>query len=240
MISDRQVQQFNEQGYFIWEDAFSEAELAPVEAEIDRHVEEANRRLRESGSGGISRADEIVFTAFLAEKSGLLRRFVSGGRFAQTMGRLVGPDVRLYWNQAVYKYPETEKEFPWHQDNGYTPLDPEQYYTCWVSLNGASVENGCVWVLPGSHKEGTRPHENSPIGRVGYTGGERGVPVELPRGGMGVFSSLTLHRSGPNLTDGVRKGYIVQFIPAHARSATSGADFSDRIWILKDGGRPTE
>lgn len=238
MINETHIRQFQERGYFILENAFGEEELRAVEQELDRHVNEANERLRQSGAGGISRADEIVFTAFLAEKSDLLREFVSSPAFVNLTSQLIGPNVRLYWNQAVYKYPETEKEFPWHQDNGYTPLDPEQYYTCWISLNGASVENGCVWVLPGSHKGGTRPHENSPIGRVGYKGEEKGVPVQLPRGGMGVFSSLTLHRSGPNLTDGVRKGYIVQYIPAHARSATSGADFSDRIWIVQDGSRP--
>ena len=42
---------------------------------------------------------------------------------------LLGPDVRLYWDQAVYKKPETPREFPWHQDTGYVFTEPQDYLT---------------------------------------------------------------------------------------------------------------
>jgi ectoine hydroxylase-related dioxygenase (phytanoyl-CoA dioxygenase family) len=145
--------------------------------------------------------------------------------------------VRLYWNQAVFKYPETPQEFPWHQDNGYTPLDPEQYYTCWLALSDATLENGCIWVLPQSHKLGTQPHERTALGQVGYFGDDPGVAVPLKRGSMAVFSSLLFHRSGSNLTGDVRKAYIIQYIPAHARNARNNEPFTDRMWVAKCGKR---
>ena len=64
------------------------------------------------------------------------------------MHDLIGPDVRLYWDQAVYKKPGTE-EFRWHQDNGYTFIEPQQYLTCWVALTDTDEKNGCPWVVPG-------------------------------------------------------------------------------------------
>ncbi|MEO2006238.1 MAG: phytanoyl-CoA dioxygenase family protein [Candidatus Poribacteria bacterium] len=238
LVTDAQKQQFVDIGYFILEDLFDADEMDAVEAVIDSRVEEANDGLKVSGGQGISRPNEIVFTAFLAEKDDSLLEFVKGPKFVDITTRIIGPDVRLYWNQAVYKFPETHKEFPWHQDNGYTPVDPEQYYTCWLALGDATIDNGCVWLLPGSHKDGTRPHTDSDIGRVGYTGEDEGVPVAMKRGSMAVFSSLLLHRSGQNVTQGeVRKGYIVQFIPSHTRSATTGEAFTDRLWVAKEGVR---
>ena len=67
---------------------------------------------------------------------------------------LIGPDVRLYWDQAVYKKPGTESPFPWHQDNGYAFVEPQQYLTCWVALTDATEDNGCPWVVPGLHRRG--------------------------------------------------------------------------------------
>ena len=182
MVTEAQKQQFVERGFFIAEDLFDGDEMDAIESIIDGCVEDANDGLKVSGGAGISRPNEIVFTAFLAEKNDVLKEFVKGPKFVDITTGIIGPDVRLYWNQAVYKFPETHKEFPWHQDNGYTPVDPEQYYTCWVALQDATIDNGCVWVLPGSHTEGTLPHADSDLGRVGYDGESDGVAVELKRG----------------------------------------------------------
>ena len=59
-----------------------------------------------------------------------------------------------------------EKEFPWHQDDGYTPVAPSPYLTLWLALNDATEDNGCIWVLPGSHKCGLVEHKPSPIGLI--------------------------------------------------------------------------
>ena len=237
IVSPENKRQFEEVGFFVLEDLFSDAEIDGVAVELQRYIDETNAQLRQSGGRGISRPDEIVFTAFIAEKCDAVRTFIKNDTFVEITRELIGDNVRLYWNQAVFKYPETQQEFPWHQDNGYTPLDPEQYYTCWLALSDSTLENGCIWVLPGTHKLGTQPHSDSEIGRVGYKGDETGVPVPLTKGSMAVFSSLTMHRSGANTTDGVRKAYIVQYIPAHAKNATNNVPFTDRLWVVRDGVR---
>jgi len=237
LITETQKKQFAETGFFILEHFFDEAEINDLTQEIAVYADETNRQLRAAGGKGISRPDEITFTAFIAEKNEKIRAFVKQDKFVQLTTALIGPDVRLYWNQAVFKYPETRKEFPWHQDDGYTPLDPAQYYTCWLALSDATVENGCIWVLPESHKNGIQPHRRTELGHVGYFGDDPGVPVPLKKGSMAVFSSLLFHRSGPNVTNGVRKAYIIQYIPAHARNARNNEPFTDRLWVAKDGKR---
>ena len=72
--------------------------------------------------------------------------------------------MRLYWDQAVYKKPGTKDEFPWHQDNGYTYIEPQAYLTCWVALTDTDESNGCPWVMPGLHRRGLSSHENTDLG----------------------------------------------------------------------------
>lgn len=145
-------------------------------------------------------------------------------------------DARLYWEQAVAKPPQARTELPWHQDNGYTPLIPEEYVTCWLALDDATLDNGCIWVIPGSHKQGTVPHHagSGPF-RVGHDGDEDGVPVPVSRGDVLVFSSLIMHRSGPNTTDRHRRAWIIQFCPGHAQSALSGKLLDDRLLVAQNG-----
>jgi phytanoyl-CoA hydroxylase len=158
-------------------------------------------------------------------------------RWAPIVLPLLGTgNARLYWEQAVAKPPQARTELPWHQDNGYTPLVPEEYVTCWLALDDADVDNGCIWVIPGSHHQGTqRHHAGAGPFRVGHDGGEEGVAVPVRRGDVLVFSSLIMHRSGPNVTDRNRRAWIIQFCPAHARSALSGKLLDDRLLVARDG-----
>ena len=200
------------------EDALAPAELEALVEAIDpfeARQEEALRAM-EGGRFFIARADEITFTTHLVVRSALLRRFTSSALFADVCADLIGPDVRLYWDQAVYKKPGTESPFPWHQDNGYAFVEPQQYLTCWVALTDATEENGCPWVVPGLHRLGTLAHEYSDIGFVCLHDPEHAVAVPASAGSIVVFSSLTPHSTGPNRTDAVRKAYIVQFAPTGA------------------------
>jgi ectoine hydroxylase-related dioxygenase (phytanoyl-CoA dioxygenase family) len=130
---------------------------------------------------------------------------------------LIGPDVRLYWDQAVYKKPEKPRRFPWHQDNGYTFVEPQAYLTVWLALTDATVTNGCPHVAPGVHRAGTLRHEFvDPLGFECFATYDGAVAAEVPAGGAVVFSSLTPHFTGPNTTDSVRKAYILQYAPPGA------------------------
>jgi ectoine hydroxylase-related dioxygenase (phytanoyl-CoA dioxygenase family) len=218
-VSEAQARAYREQGFFVLEDAFSPEEVEAVIAAIDplEDQTEAFLRTREDGKLFIARAGEITFTPGLVTRSDVLRDFCAHPVFADIGHDLIGPDVRLYWEQSVYKKPGTEQEFPWHQDNGYTYIEPQQYVTCWVALTDATAENGCPWVAPGLHTRGTLDHWLTELGWCCLRGEVEAVPAPARAGSVVVFSSLTPHRTGPNLTDGVRKAYIVQLAADGAR-----------------------
>ena len=225
-LSDDQARQYDELGFFVVEDALSRSTLDTLTAAIDPFETEQEEALRAMDGGRffIARADEITFTTHLVLRSTLLRDFTRSALFADLCADLVGPDVRLYWDQAVYKKPGTESPFPWHQDNGYAFVEPQQYLTCWVALTDATEDNGCPWVVPGLHRLGTLAHEYTDIGFVCLREPADARQVPVAAGSIVVFSSLSPHSTGPNRTDGVRKAYIVQFAPDGAVVTRRGPD----------------
>lgn len=180
----------------------------------------------------------LSYKPMLHLTSAPLRAVACDPRWASVVLPLLGGDVRLFWEQAVVKPPHARTELPWHQDSGYTPTVPEEYVTCWLALDDADTSNGCLWVQPGSHLHGRRRHTNSGTGpfRVGDDRGEAGEPVPVRRGDVLVFSSLLLHRSGPNTTGRPRRAWILQYCVASATSALSGKPLDDRL-LVAEGGR---
>jgi len=225
-VTDAQARAFDEQGVFVLEDALDLETVSRVIAEIDPVEErvEAFLQGRPDGKLFIARARAITFATHLVLRSAALRAFCASPLFQDLGHDLVGPDVRLYWDQAVYKKPEAERDFPWHQDNGYAFVEPQQYLTCWIALTDATLENGCPWVAPGLHRRGTLRHWLTDTGWRCLDEAPDAVPVPVRAGSVVVFSSLTPHRTGPNRSAAVRKAYIVQLAPDGARLVQAGAD----------------
>ncbi len=248
IISEDQARQYDEQGFFIFEDAFDVETMRELIAVIDPIEEALATFVREKfdGKAFIMRSDEITFSTHIVTQSEVARDFTRSPFFRDLTHDLLGPDVRLYWDQSVYKKPNTRDVFPWHQDNGYTYVEPQHYLTCWVSLTDADEENGCPMVYPGIHRGGTLDHQLTDLG-WDCVGDEEVDAIAAPvrAGSVVVFSSLTPHMTVPNLTsDRVRKSYIVQFAPDGAEVLTekdgevirTRADAEDRQYrILKDG-----
>lgn len=219
-LTQQQADQFNRDGFIVLDDVFSDAEVAPVLAAIDeleaRTVEFLDRM--EGGRISIAEQGAITFSLFPVNSSPAARSFAAHPVFADLCHDLIGPDVRLYHDQAVYKKPEKPRRFPWHQDNGYTFVTPQQYLTCWVALTDATLDNGCPQVVPGLHRLGTLQHHFvDPLGWEIFEDHPDAVVAPVRKGGIVVFSSLSPHLTGPNTTDAVRKAYILQYAPEGAQ-----------------------
>ena len=215
-----QVRQFDEDGYLVVRDVVAPDMLAEVVGELDGFEAEMDALLRTRADGRLSIAETgaITFSLHLVTRSARLRALSAHPLIAGICRDLVGPDVRLYWDQAVYKKPEKPRRFPWHQDNGYTFIEPQQYLTVWLALTDATEENGCPWVVPGLHRRGTlRHHFVDPLGWECLKDPAGAIAAPVPAGGAVVFSSLTPHLTGPNTTDAVRKASILQYAPYGAQ-----------------------
>lgn len=248
-LTDEQARQFDRDGFVVLPNVIDAEVIAEITEELDRFEAkmEAFLQTRPDGRASIAESGAITFTAQLLKRSDLLRQFATREIFLDLCRDLVGPDVNMYWDQAVYKKSEKPRRFPWHQDNGYTYIEPQDYLTCWVPLVHATVENGCPMVAPGLHRMGTLEHHYvDPLGFECLTDYE-GVAAEVKAGGVVVFSSLTPHLTGPNRTEAVRKAYILQYAPAGAMKqlgdAIAGpptreepcADPDHQFPILRDG-----
>lgn len=213
-LTPEHVDQFNADGFFVLRDAFTAGEIAEVRAAIDpfeeAHVAYARER---GGKVRLTDADAITFTLHLVRKSPVLKAFSAHPTIRGVCHDLIGPDVRLYWDQAVYKKTEKVQEFPWHQDNGYSFVVPQQYLTLWVPLMDVDEANGCPWIAPGLHRLGTLEHRTTDIGLVCLDAAPEAVAAPARVGDVVVFSSLAPHRTGPNTSDAVRKAYILQYAP---------------------------
>jgi phytanoyl-CoA hydroxylase len=226
LVSEDQARCYDHLGYFVLEDAFDADQVASIIDAIDPLEAQMEETLRQQEGGKlfIARANEITFTTHLVTHSEVLRRLASVSPLRDLAGDLIGPDVRLYWDQAVYKKPEASTSFPWHQDNGYAFLSPQQYLTCWIALTDATRDNGCPWVVPGLHRLGTLAHKLTDTGFVCLENPPGPVAIEVRAGSIVVFSSLTPHCTGPNRTADVRKSYIVQYAPDGAEVLVADRD----------------
>jgi phytanoyl-CoA hydroxylase len=239
----------------IVEDVLGGDELAQLVEELDGLEAGVDEMLAglENERFTIAERGAITFTIHAVLRSPAARAFSCNPTLTGIAADLLGPDVNLYWDQAVYKKPEKPRRFPWHQDTGYTFVEPQHYMTFWVALSDATMENGCPRILPGAHRSGTLLHRwVEPIGWECF-GSEpvaAPAPAELRAGSMVAFSSLTPHFTGPNLTDEVRKGYIVQYategtlrvegdwLNGQPPSGRLACDEPDRQYPVVRGGRP--
>jgi ectoine hydroxylase-related dioxygenase (phytanoyl-CoA dioxygenase family) len=226
LLESTQVKQFDEDGYLLLEGVLDVSQLATLTEALDQEERRTTDWLRTQpgGSFSIASAEEITFTTHIVTRVAEARAFARHPVFADLCRDLVGPVCRLYWDQAVYKKPEPQREFPWHQDNGYTFVEPQQYLTCWVPLTPATLMNGCPWVVPGLHRLGTLAHRTTRLGYQCLDDPEGAVGVEAQPGDVVVFSSLTPHRTGPNRTDRLRKAYILQYAPDGAETLIGSPD----------------
>ncbi|MDQ2651047.1 MAG: phytanoyl-CoA dioxygenase family protein [Actinomycetota bacterium] len=251
-ISAAQFQQFDQLGYVVVDDLLDAATLDAVTDEVDALVAAADRALEQAENGRMLIAEQgaITFRSHLLPESPVLRKLSRHETILGIALDLIGPDVNVYWDQAVYKKSEKPRRFPWHQDNGYGFVEPQQYLTVWIALNEAHVNNGCPWIAPGVHRQGTLRHRFvDPLGFECFSDAPSAVAAEVPAGGAAVFSSLTPHLTGPNITGEVRKTYILQYAPAGAQRLEGDpdagpparvvpADDPERQYPVLRGGRP--
>lgn len=133
---------------------------------------------------------------------------------------LIGTPISLYADQALLKPPLVGSEKLPHQDNAYFKVEPaDAVITCWCALDEATVENGCMHYLRGSHKLGLVDHKHIPGTPHLVPNGfepEKAVAVPIKSGGVIFHHSLTLHFSPTNYTPRWRRAFVCHFVRSDA------------------------
>jgi ectoine hydroxylase-related dioxygenase (phytanoyl-CoA dioxygenase family) len=219
-ITEAQRRMYHEEGYMFLEKAVPDATLEILRSECTALVGEQDAEMDRQGTTtlNLSRRNSRYFVFLASRSRPALGQFIFSDFMADICRATVGGNALLFWEQFVVKGTDKKgAEFGWHQDSGYVDHPHKPYVNAWIPLDDVSEENGTIYVLPFS-RAGTRDkieHRPDPDSkdRIGYFGPDRGIPFVAPAGSIAVFSSVTFHRSGANLTSKMRRAYAVQYSP---------------------------
>lgn len=225
-VDEQQARDYDELGFFVLRSVFDADTLRELDLAIEPGAALVRGLLEQLPGGRLSVAglDTQTVAPNMVGSSEVLAATCRHPALLGVCLDVLGPDVRLYWEQAVYKQPHSAAPVLWHQDNGYTYVEPQTYLTCWIAITDATVDNGCISVVPGAHLDGTLAHHETPIGQECWGDWDLAVDVPVAAGDVVVFSSLTPHATRENRTDDVRKAYIVQYVPDGAVARDPGPD----------------
>ena len=154
-ISEQAIEQFRRQGYMPIGPVLTAEELAETREAYDRifHGSEKPSSYRNLGQreGEAVSAGAVLQIIDMHRCDDAFRRLLHKPALLDWAAALMEtPNVRLYHDQGLYKPALHGDIVPWHQDNGYWKLEPPGAASCWIALDDATLENGCMWVLPGS------------------------------------------------------------------------------------------
>lgn len=166
----------------------------------------------------------------------LFETLVQHPRIKGVVQTLLGEEAILFGEMALSKPPFIGSEKPWHQDNAYFVYAPlTSVVTAWVALDDATVENGCMYTLPGGHRVGALKHVHGIDCQIAARRLDlsQSVPVELRAGGAMFFSGMLPHQTPPNRGPLRRRALQFQYRGVHTRALTK-EEYS-RVFVEADG-----
>jgi ectoine hydroxylase-related dioxygenase (phytanoyl-CoA dioxygenase family) len=154
--------------------------------------------------------------------------------------------LRIWHDQVQYKPPQHGGPTSWHQDHPLWPiLQPPDLISAWVALDDATVENGCMWMVPGSHLwgdqqawlaagPGFQPEHRDPS-RLPADARIRTEPVEVMKGECAFHHCLTWHGSPHNRSARPRRAIAVHYMPGHIRYEPTGGHVMESFVGVEKG-----
>jgi phytanoyl-CoA hydroxylase len=211
-IDDAAVAQYHRDGFLAVRNALPPADVAAA-------LESLESLLADSGNAPLQREREIDAVRKVldpADHDPVVRALASDDRIAGAVRRLLRrPDVDVWKTQALLKPPGGGREKPWHQDNAFFNLKPgSPIMGVWLALDEATPTNGCMHVIPGSHRAGPVVHfvrRDLQICDTDVRVTEQ-VAVPLPPGGILFFDGLLHHGTPANRTDTTRRALQFHYI----------------------------
>jgi non-heme Fe2+,alpha-ketoglutarate-dependent halogenase len=157
---------------------------------------------------------------------------IRDARVLDPIEQLIGPDI-LCWSTIFWIKDAGSKSFvSWHQDNTYWGLSSRNVVTAWFAISDASVEAGCMKVMPGTHRGETLAHEDTYDADNMLTRGQsirgldeaRAASMPLCAGELSLHNYCLAHGSGPNLSGDRRIGVSMHFMPPDTKQVVGAWD----------------
>lgn len=211
-LSDRALSAYEQDGFIAVADVFNETEIAEARAGLSDLIygrvpgyeglqPEPDQKECWQTLSPTERADRVRKVWLFCDYEPRLRKLAHAqANIQRIVSHLLGEPCQLIQDMALLKPPFIGTEKPWHQDAAYFGWGPpEKIIGVWIALDPATADNGCMHVLPGTHRFGPVPHIHDrdcqiPDTRVKV---EQDVVVPLAPGGAMFFSSLVHHGTPP-------------------------------------------
>jgi ectoine hydroxylase-related dioxygenase (phytanoyl-CoA dioxygenase family) len=219
---------FQTHGYLIVQGALSPAEVQELRDEATRICRGELGDVRGVTPATPDERDDEVLRRYLCihfphKLSPLMARYLAHPAIVDVLSKIIAPDVKCMQSMLFIKASGKPGQ-AWHQDEDFIPTRDRSLTGAWIAMDDATIENGCLWVIPGSHRHGllwpmhwhddkrfdcTNESFNFP-----YTDDDA-IPVEVPAGSIVFFNGYLLHRSLPNRAQsGYRRVLVNHYMSA--------------------------
>ena len=266
MLTESQIQEFHEKGYLRAGKVLTDDEVEALRERLDRVMDENGEAQPEllrnlAGADLYATGDDeedddhmptgvkmfasrvVVQIVNIWEADSLFNAHIYNPKITAMVAQLCNTDtLRVWHDQIQYKPPHIGAKTGWHQDYPAWPiLEPGDLVSAWVALDDATVENGCMSMVPGSHKWGIHRDPNGGRGlstgenfELGYNPdlipeGEEAypVPMEVRAGEVAFHHCLTWHGSPQNPSEQKRRAIAVHYMPGYTRFVPIGSHVMD-------------
>jgi ectoine hydroxylase-related dioxygenase (phytanoyl-CoA dioxygenase family) len=221
-LDDEQKDFFEKNGYVVIEDIITAGELEQYRKIYNHFLDGSidagkNRTDLGVGMGNNEKVENITQIMWPSDFVPAVLEMAYHKRALTIARSLQGNDMEMDFDMLINKAPHTGTVTPWHQDAAYwINLPDKRAVSCWLALDNATLDNGCMWYIPGSHLLPLRTHKSS-----GTSGGalsceaseSEGVGIALKSGSCVLHHGATLHYSRGNITDHQRRAFIINFRP---------------------------
>jgi chlorinating enzyme len=175
-----------------------------------------------------------------------LFRYLVAPRVLDVIEDFIGPDIVLWSSHFIAKPKGDGRAVPWHTDGAYwnKRLDPMDVITLWLAVDESTLDNGCMRVLPGSHRAmRTAIEEYQPVDKKDNVFHARIPPELIDEGGAAnlelavgechFHDAWTVHGSNPNASNKRRCGYTMRYMPANAKLFQEGGNQGHKIYLAR-------
>jgi hypothetical protein len=213
-LTPKQRLAYERDGFVVVPAVFPAAELGAIDAEIDRLVTVPGVEAGPTRQGWIYD---------VARRSEITHAFAEDARLLTLVAEVVQPGIAIHSTKLVTKLPHSQDICHWHQDEAFylKPDDPQTRsrarMSVWVPLQDADERNGCLWVVPGSHRWGIDDWTwqdsgtcQKRLNRHEYAD-QHAIALPVRAGAVVLFSAWTWHHSKNNQTDRIRRAFIVSY-----------------------------
>ena len=214
-LTEEQIERYHRDGFVYPIDAFAAEEARRYRRAMEEFEAAQGRELTK----GQNFKPHLLFT--------WVDEIVHHPAILDAVEDLIGPDIRLFHLSVWPKNAGDPAYVSWHQDATYFGLEPPLQVTAWVALTDASIEAGCMEVIPGSHKLGQLHHAEHREATHNLLSRGQTITVELDdrrtesmpvrAGQFSLHHTHLVHNSRPNLSADRRIGLGLSYIPANAR-----------------------